>query len=156
MHSKSYAMKQLIFLFLLVFTFLFTKAQNNTAIENLITDLEQKSVKAILDSDTMTLKKMWAPEFTVNTPRNDIAQNRDEVLRIQGAGLINYSSFTRTIEKIQVQKDVAITMGYETYVPKENLANAGQLVKRRFINVWMKQNGQWQHIARQASIICPQ
>ena len=148
-------MKKTLILGALLFTFSFIEAQSKSDIENLIRDLEAKSVKAILDGDTNTLKKMWAPEFIVNTPRNDVAENRDAVLLIQKTGLINYSSFTRTIEKIQIQEDVAITMGYETYIPKENLPQAGQTIKRRFINVWMKKNGQWQHIARQASIICP-
>jgi len=149
------AMKKTLILGSLLFSFSFLEAQSNNDIENLIRDLEAKSVKAILDGDTNTLKKMWAPEFMVNTPRNDVAQNRDAVLLIQKTGLINYSSFTRTIEKIQIQEDVVITMGYETYIPKENLPQAGQTIKRRFINVWIKKNGQWQHIARQASIICP-
>ena len=148
-------MKKTLILGALLFTFSLIEAQSKSDIENLIRDLEAKSVKAILDGDTNTLKKMWAPEFIVNTPRNDVAENRDAVLLIQKTGLINYSSFTRTIEKIQIQEDVAITMGYETYIPKENLPQAGQTIKRRFINVWMKKNGQWQHIARQASIICP-
>ena len=112
------------------------------------------SVKAILDSDTATLKKIWAPESMVNTPRNDIAENRDAVLNIQRKGLINYSSFTRIIEKIQIQNDVVITMGYETFIPKESLPQASQNVNRRFLNVWMKQKGEWRHVVRQASIIC--
>lgn len=148
-------MKKTLILGALLFTFSLIEAQSKSDIENLIRDLEAKSVKAILDGDTNTLKKMWAPEFIVNTPRNDVAENRDAVLLIQKTGLINYSSFTRTIEKIQIQEDVVITMGYETYIPKENLPQAGQTIKRRFINVWMNKNGQWQHIARQASIICP-
>lgn len=149
-------MKQVISFLIVMISFFYVNGQSYPEIEAVIKDLEQRSVKAILESDTATLKKIWAPEFMVNTPRNDIAENRDAVLVIQRTGLINYSSFTRTIEKIQVQKDLAITMGYETYIPKENLPNAGQTVKRRFLNVWMKQNGQWKHIARQASIICTQ
>jgi hypothetical protein len=154
--KQTYIMKKTIFFYSLLSSFLFADAQNNATIETLIKDLEQRSVKAILDADTVTLKKMWAPEFMVNTPRNDIAENRDAVLHIQRTGLINYSSFTRTIEKIQIQKDAVITMGYETFIPKENSPQAGQTIKRRFLNVWMKQNGEWKHIARQASIICQQ
>ena len=147
-------MKKAIFLFALSISLSFVNAQNNAAIEANIIALEQMSVKAILDLDTATLKKIWAPEFMVNTPRNDIAENRDAVLNIQRQGLINYSSFTRIIEKIQIQNDVIITMGYEIFIPKENLPQAGQNVKRRFLNVWMKQKGEWKHVARQASIIC--
>ena len=147
-------MKKAIFLFVLSTSLSFVNAQNNAAIEASIKELEQMSVEAILDSETPTLKKIWAPEFMVNTPRNDIAENRDAVLNIQRTGLINYCSFTRIIEKIQIQNDVVITMGYELYIPMENLPQAGQNVKRRFLNVWMKQKGEWRHVARQASIIC--
>ncbi len=147
-------MKKTIIIIAISISLSIVNAQNNAAIEASIKELEQMSVKAILDSDTITLKKIWAPEFMVNTPRNDIAENRDAVLNIQRTGLINYSSFTRVIEKIQIQNDVVITMGYETFMPKENLPQAGQNLKRRFLNVWMKQKGEWRHVARQASIIC--
>ena len=147
-------MKKTILIIAISISLSIVNAQNNAAIEASIKELEQMSVKAILDSDTITLKKIWAPEFMVNTPRNDIAENRNAVLNIQRTGLINYSSFTRVIEKIQIQDDVVITMGYETFMPKENLPQAGQNLKRRFLNVWMKQKGEWRHVARQASIIC--
>jgi hypothetical protein len=42
--------------------------------------LEQTVVTAILNADTTTLKKVWAPEFLVNNPRNKITGNRDSVL----------------------------------------------------------------------------
>ena len=147
-------MKKTILIIAISISLSIVNAQNNAAIEASIKELEQMSVKAILDSDTITLKKIWAPEFMVNTPRNDIAENRDAVLNIQRTGLINYSSFTRVIEKIQIQNDVVITMGYETFMPTENLPQADQNLKRRFLNVWMKQKGEWRHVARQASIIC--
>ncbi len=133
-----------------------TTAQNKTAIEATIKKLEQKVVTGILDADTNLLKEMWTPEFMVNTPRNDIAENREAVFQKQQAGLINYSSFERVIEKIQIQKDFVITMGYETFVSKNDIpgAKAGVSIKRRFTNVWMKQKGRWLQIARHSSIIC--
>ena len=92
----------------------------------------------------------------VNTPRNDVAENRDVVFQKQQAGLINYSSFERVVENIQIQKDFVVTMGYETFVSRTDIpgAKAGVPVKRRFTNVWMKQNDKWVQIARHASIIC--
>jgi hypothetical protein len=134
-----------------------SNAQNDSGIEDQIRDLEQLAVKGILSSDTNILKQVWAPEFMVNTPRNDIAENREAVFRNQKAGLINYSSFERIIEKMEVQENIVITMGYETFVSKNDIpgAKAGQIVKRRFTDVWMKKDGRWLQIARHASIICP-
>ena len=110
----------------------------------------------ILNADTNTLKQVWAPEFLVNNPRNDISTNRDAVLKTQKSGMIDYSSFERVIEQMQFQKDIVITMGHETFVSRNDIpgAKAGQMYKRRFTNIWMKKKGKWQQIARHASIIC--
>lgn len=135
----------------------FGAAQNHAAIETTIRNLEQKVVRGILEADTNILKQVWDPAFLVNTPRNDISPNREAVFRVQQLGLINYSSFERTIEKIQVQEPVVITMGYEVFVSRSDIpgARAGQPVKRRFTNIWMLRDGTWRQVARHASIICP-
>lgn len=141
-------------LLLLTLSCLNTKAQDN--VEKKIRELEDIVVKGILQGDTNMLKQVWSPGFMVNTPRNDIAVNRDAVFQTQSAGLIDYSSFQRNIEQISVQENVVITMGYETFISKRDIpgAKAGAEVKRRFTNIWMNKNGQWQQIGRHASIIC--
>ncbi|MCU0376273.1 MAG: nuclear transport factor 2 family protein, partial [Chitinophagaceae bacterium] len=115
-----------------------------------------KVVTAILKADTNTLKTLWAPEFLVNNPRNKITGDRDAVLMSQKAGMIDYSTFERNIERIQIQKRIIITMGYEIFVSRRDIpeAKAGQTYQRRFTNMWMKKKGKWQQIARHASIIC--
>lgn len=135
---------------------LLSSGQFSANTEAQIRELEQSVVTAILNGDTNTLKQVWAPEFLVNNPRNDISANRDAVLKTQKSGMIDYSSFERVIEQIQLQKDIVITMGHETFVSRNDIpgAKAGQTYKRRFTNIWMKKKGKWQQIARHASIIC--
>jgi hypothetical protein len=149
-------MTKYIFLFAFSFTALATYAQDNSKTDAEIRRLEKIVVTAILNADTNTLKQVWAPEFLVNNPRNDISGNRDSVLLTQKAGMINYSSFERNIERMQFQKNIVITMGSEIFVSRNDIpgAKAGQPYKRRFTNIWMKKNGKWQQIARHASIIC--
>ncbi len=131
-------------------------AQDNAKTEAEIRALEQAGAKAILHGDTNTLKQIWAPEFLVNTPRNEITGTRDSILLIQKAGMIDYSTYEKVIERMQFQKNIVITMGHETIVSRNDTpaVRAGQIYKRRFTNIWMKKNGKWQQIARHASIIC--
>ena len=144
----------------LSFTFLtatlLLHGQSSAKTEGEIRKLEQRVVTAILNADTNMLKQVWAPEFLVNNPRNDITESRDSVFRVQKAGMINYSSFERIIERIQFQNNIVITMGHEIFISRNDIpgAKAGQPYKRRFTNIWMKKNGRWQQIARHASIIC--
>ena len=146
------------YIFLTAFTIaaLATNAQDNSKTETEIRALEQTGAKAILNGDTNTLKQVWAPEFLVNTPRNEITGTRDSILLIQKAGMIDYSTFEKVIERMQFQKNIVITMGHETLVSRNDTpaARAGQIYKRRFTNIWMKKNGKWQQIARHASVIC--
>ncbi|HEX6891550.1 MAG TPA: nuclear transport factor 2 family protein [Chryseolinea sp.] len=148
-------MRKLFFPLFLLFGFL-SNAQSLVETESEIRKLEQTVVTAILQGDTNMLKQVWAPEFLVNNPRNDISADRNAVLKSQKAGMINYSRFERVIEQIQFQTDLVITMGYETFVSRNDIpgAKAGQEQKRRFTNVWMKKKNKWQQIARHASIIC--
>ncbi len=131
-------------------------AQDNAKTEAKIRALEQVGAKAILYGDTNTLKQIWAPEFLVNTPRNEITGTRDSILLIQKAGMIDYSMYEKVIERMQFQENIVITMGHETIVSRNDTpaVRAGQIYKRRFTNIWMKKNGKWQQIARHASIIC--
>ncbi|GAB4014952.1 hypothetical protein GCM10028808_38900 [Spirosoma migulaei] len=149
-------MRRYLLLYGFLLTGLISQAQSTDDIPKTINDLEQIGVKGILTADTNLLAQIWAPEFMVTTPRNTIAQNRAAVFKNQQQGLIDYSSFERVIEKMQVQENLVITMGYELFVAKHDLqeAKAGQPTKRRFTNVWMKKNGQWKQIGRHASIIC--
>jgi len=135
---------------------LITNGQTTAKTEVEIRKLEQTVVMAILKADTNTLKQVWAPEFLVNNPRNDISANRNAVLQTQKSGMIDYNTFERVVEQMQFQKEIVITMGHETFVSRNDIpgAKAGQIYKRRFTNIWMKKKGKWQQIARHASIIC--
>lgn len=133
-----------------------TRAQSKSEIETEIQLLEQKTVNAILSSDTSLLKQLWDPQFMVNTPRNTLSENRDSVFVIQRRGWIDYSSFIRIIERMLIEENTVITMGHESFIAKTDIpgAKAGQPVKRRFTNVWMKKGQEWVTIARHASVIC--
>jgi len=147
-----------LFLIAFLISILLTNRQNTAKTEAEIRKLEQTVVMAILNADTNTLKQVWAPEFLVNNPRNDISANLNSVLQTQKSGMIDYCSFERVIDQMQFQKDIVITMGHETFVSRNDIpgAKAGQIHKRRFTNIWMKKKGKWQQIARHASIICQQ
>lgn len=149
-------MTKYIFLFACTISIFPANAQDNSKTEAEIRRLEQTGATAILNGDTNTLKQIWAPEFLVNTPRNQVTETRDSILLIEKAGMLDYSTYEKVIERMQFQKNIVITMGHETIVSKNDtrILKAGQVYKRRFTNIWMKKNGKWQLIARHASLIC--
>ncbi len=125
--------------------------QNNT--ELTIRKLEQAEVQAILKGDTSTLfNELWAPEFMVNNPANLVVTKSDVATLIR-TGKIDYTHFDRIVERISIIGNTAIVMGREEVKPKGVTDHAGKVVTRRFTNIWMKRDGKWKAVGRQATIV---
>jgi ketosteroid isomerase-like protein len=143
-------MKQLLFTLLCIICVLPLFAQNQET-EAEIKKLEQMEVEAVLKKDTVTLLKLWDKNYVVNAPDNKINFAGKTTL---DRPVLKRSrvSFSLYIEQIIVRGNTVISMGSETVVPTENQP---QLVKRRYTNIWMKQDGSWKLVARHANVICP-
>lgn len=128
---------------------------NRSSHEAAIRSLEEAERRAVLAQDFDALERLWAPEFTVNSPMNRIAPDRAAVLDIFRRGLAHYASFDRRIEAIRFHGDVAIVMGAETVEPIGEAPHAGERVERRFTHIWKSTGGTWRLIARHASNIPP-
>lgn len=126
----------------------------NDALEQEIRKLDMAEADAVLRGDLPALEKIWLEEYTVNAPNSQVANGRAEVLKIFRAGIASYSSFVREIESVVFHKNTAIVMGLETVKPIGNAPLAGQTVRRRFTNIWMKNKGKWHMAARHANVIC--
>ena len=129
-------------------------AKQNDALEQEIRKLDAAESEAVLRSDLTALDKIWAENFTVNNPGNRISKGRAEVVKQVRAGFIKYSSFVREIETIIFHGNTVVVLGLETVTPTGNAPGAGQIMRRRFTNIWIKKKGKWLLTARQASIIC--
>jgi len=128
----------------------FSMAQS--AAEDEIRKLDQLEAQATISGDTITLKKLWSPNFVVNNPANTVV-NVTQIRHLMKEGKIAYTTFSRVIEKVIINGQVAVTMGYEKNQPEKTTNNAGKKVTRRYTNVWLKGNDGWRIIARQATII---
>lgn len=126
-------------------------AKQNDALEKKIRTLEQEEVSAILSGNFDKLDKLWAEDYTVNSPRNKVVKASTGPIR---NGLTKYASFVREIEAVLISGNTVIVMGQETAKPISKAAEAEQIFRRRYTNVWMKRKGKWLLIARHANIIC--
>lgn len=130
-------------------------AKQTNALEQEIRRLDLAEADAVLRQDFAALEKFWAEDYTVNAPNNQVSKGRAEVFKVFRAGFANYSAFEREIEALAFHKKTVIVMGLETVKPIGKAPFAGQIVRRRYTNVWMKKNGKWLLTARHANVICP-
>jgi ketosteroid isomerase-like protein len=130
-------------------------AKQNNALEQEIRKLDLSAADAIQRKDVAALNKLFAEDFTVNSPRNEIVNGREEVYALIRNGVVNYSSFVREPEAILFYRNTVVVMGRETIkLAGSNASEAGQTVLRRYTNIWVKKKGKWLLTARHASIIC--
>lgn len=143
---------------ILFFTICFTvnpqtvNKQDKQEIIRQIKLLEAAQVKAILESDTITLAKIWAEDFHVNSPTN-VVVNRSQVFQRIKNTFIKYSTYTQEPEYYGVFDDVVIVMGKETVIPVGDNPDKDKMLTRRYTDVYKYINGEWKEIARHASIV---
>jgi ketosteroid isomerase-like protein len=111
------------------------------------------ALAAALTHDVDAWRSGLALDAVVNTPANAVAR-RDWVIRFFEAGMISYDSIDSIIEFAEARGDLVVLMGEEVVTPKDATRHAGQTVRRRFTDVWRKDDdGVWRLTIRQATDI---
>ena len=126
--------------------------QDEQAIISQIKILEAAQTKAIMESDTIALAKIWAEGFHVNNPSNMVV-NRSQVFQRIKSTFIKYSTYIQEPEYYGVFGDVVVVMGKETVVPIGDNPDKDKTITRRYTDVYKNINGEWKEIARHANII---
>ncbi|MEO6541968.1 MAG: nuclear transport factor 2 family protein [Ferruginibacter sp.] len=143
-------MKKVIATSILILTSFTLVAQNPAEAE--IRKLEKEIKEAFLKKDTGILFKLFSPDFVVHAPNHKIITFQQLKPLIQN-GSVDRDVFEKITEVVTFNNNIAIAMGHETLRPTGNAQHAGKTVKRRYTNVWMKTNDNWQLVARQSTII---
>lgn len=127
-------------------------ASSQASIEKEIKTLEAREARAVLEHDVASLEQLWDAAFVVHNPEGKIVPAGRSVT--ERPVLQNRrSSFLREVESVVVQGDVAISMGSETLVPLVDSGASGEVIKRRYTNIWMKKGDTWKLVARHANKI---
>lgn len=110
--------------------------------------------RAVVDDDHAAFAALMAGDLIVNNPQNTLSAN-GATTQLNASGRISYTSYDRRIEFAGLRGDMVLLMGEEFCVPKAPNPMAGQIVHRRFTDLWKQENGRWLLTARQATIIPP-
>ncbi len=136
------------------------RTQGGASDEELVRSLDDQERVAALNRDIPALERLWSEQFTVNAPNNQVVAGRQRNIDtfVRG-GVINFSSFERTIEFIRVNDDLGVIMGLEIVVPRTDAPSvglvAGQSIRRRFTHIWRKEGDTWRLYGRHANVIPP-
>ena len=103
-----------------------------------------EEVQAFLHNDAKTMARLWSEDLAVTNPLNKFV-TKQEVLGMVQSGFLVITSYTSRIEYAHVYGNTVILAGNETVVWGGKMPNTGKIELLRFIAIWMKLKGQWQH-----------
>jgi heme-degrading monooxygenase HmoA/ketosteroid isomerase-like protein len=115
--------------------------------EREIRSLEEQARLAFLQADTDTLTRLWADDFTVNSPHERVHQ-KAQVLSLLAAGRIRHTTYECEIEQVSRHGEVVVVMGHDRVTDPPD----GTVTRRRYTNVWQLRDGRWCAIARHAQV----
>ena len=131
------------------------QSNDGTPDDDVITVLELDDLlrEALSSRDFETIERLYAPEFTLNSPAGRI-QTRQETIDLLSKSDGRQTNVERTVEAAYAVGDVVVIMGEESLVWEGTGRDLdGQRTARRFTNVWRCVDGGWRHIARQATTV---
>ena len=142
---------------LLSLIFTIVSAGQNKEIEGIIRQLDYKNAAIVAKADTAALMDLLSSKFTINRTTGTVVSGRAKILELMRHGLVSYDSFAVQTEYVLVSSPtLAISMGSEVVVSGGNRDLKGQVVRRRFTHVWIKEKNKWKLLARHANNVCPQ
>jgi len=118
-------------------------ASSVAEIKTEVLKFEDERNAAILKHDTATLDRMYADEITWTMSNGDLL-NKSQVLANIGSGNQLLSSISHHERTLHVYGDTVVLTA--TSSSTERYRGNNITVPRRFTNVYVKRNGQWQLI----------
>ena len=151
----------IIFLLLSIATSIQAQTDSKTSADEMaIRKIEELGRIAMETQDTLAMYKLVSPDYVVMNPNNKI-HGRPGLIELltmwkqhNAAMNVTPPHIEHVIEKITINKDIAIVMGQD--VPDAGATNPDgkPMSKRAYTNIYRRYLDSWQLIARQNSTIC--
>jgi ketosteroid isomerase-like protein len=117
-----------------------------------VSDAEEARYAALIAQDSAALSAILADEFVYHQANGNV-QNKPGYVKLVTGGEVKVKRAERYDIVTHVYGDTATVTG-STRVDVEMKGEARQ-VDLRFLNVWVKRDGRWQIVARQAAYKTP-
>ena len=115
--------------------------------------MRRTGIEAMTSGRISAETERYSSTFVANTPSNRVVHGA-ELLALFETGNLRYDAVEQHIEYAGSHgPDVVVLMGEEIVVPGEGMADAGRRIRRRFTDVFRKENGEWRHDLRHSNVV---
>jgi hypothetical protein len=110
-------------------------------------------IEAMMAGTMSAETERYSSTFVANTPSGGVVPG-EVLLNLFTSGGLRYEHVEQHVDYAGSHgPDMVVIMGEEIVVPGAGMANAGQRVRRRFTDVFRRENGEWRHDLRHANVI---
>lgn len=118
-----------------------------------VLEMRQAGIAAMIAGEMGPETERYSTTFVANTPGNAVVPGV-VLLELFSTGDLRYEHVEQNIEYAGSHgPDMVVLMGEEIVVPGEGMAGAGEQIRRRFTDVFRRENGEWRHDLRHANVI---
>jgi hypothetical protein len=118
-----------------------------------VLELRRQGIAAMTSGGPTAESERYSSTFVANTPGNAVVTG-EQMQALFAAGSISYRSVEQKLDYAASHgPDIVVLMGEEIVVPGPNARDAGKRIRRRFTDVFRKENGEWRHDLRHANVI---
>ena len=115
--------------------------------------LRKRGIEAMTAGHISAETERYSSTFVANTPNGSVVPGT-ELLKLFANGTFGYAHVEQTIDYAGAHgPDLVVIMGEEIVVPAVGAANAGKRIRRRFTDVFRRENGEWRHDLRHANVV---
>jgi hypothetical protein len=120
-------------------------------IRKVVAAADDAEADALLHSSIVALHRLWSEDLVLSSPSEPLSAPVEFLERLRLQRAVQYATFERHRESTVVREQCAVTLGYEIVVPTGNSPDAGRKIRRRYLNVFTLDRGEWRLTARQVS-----
>jgi Domain of unknown function (DUF4440) len=118
-----------------------------------VLELRRQGIAAMTSGRATAATERYSSTFVANTPGNAVVTGQ-QMAELFARGAVSYQSVEQRLDYAGSHgPDIVVLMGEEIVVPGPNARDAGKPIRRRFTDVFRKENGEWRHDLRHAHVI---
>jgi hypothetical protein len=118
-----------------------------------VLELRRQGIAAMTSGAATAATERYSSTFVANTPGNAVVTGED-MSELFARGAVSYQSVEQRLDYAGSHgPDIVVLMGEEVVVPGPDARDAGKRIRRRFTDVFRKENGEWRHDVRHANVI---
>ena len=126
----------------------------------LVMEVNERLNAEMLRANASAVDTMLSDQFVATDPSNTV-RNKDDLVAVVSRGLLKYESFESEVEAARkLGDDLVVLMGTETTTQSAVPADGeledtatGTKLKRRFTNLFRKEDGEWRLLLKQSTVI---